>query len=202
MDDFKEMAGSYEIMQRCRFGGKELLIGHDSQNAGQEYMTCYRRIGFFGEEELCDAVGSKDFLEVMKIYQERLGERIEAVEAQRSQRQLPFQAMGQEHCQSGGENDYFEGKVVVISPESLAPEYRSADHQLGIAISGFGCSPNTRGRAVYVEDLYTGKESRWDRSDILGVASLDKLPVWAQKKLAEREKQRPEKKKMQGGQAR
>jgi hypothetical protein len=84
-------------------------------------------------------------------------------------------------------------KVVIIKPESLSPEYRSLSFQLSLATSGFGCKPDARGRAVYCTELYSGEQSRWDRSDILGVASDDVIPKWAKEKLAVLECKAPQK---------
>ena len=88
----------------------------------------------------------------------------------------------------------------IIAPSSLAAEYRTADCQLGFAVGGFGCSAGARGRAVYFQELYSGERCRWDATDILGIADLDKLPDWAKEKLKERERTQPKKEK--GGQER
>ena len=76
--------------------------------------------------------------------------------------------------------------------------YRTADCQLGFALSGFGCTPGARGRAVYFEELYSGERCRWDASDILGVANPEKIPDWAKEKLREYEQKRTEPKKERG----
>ena len=91
-----------------------------------------------------------------------------------------------------------QGKLVVLRPTSLAPEYRTADCQLGFALGGFGCTPGARGRAVYFEELYSGERCRWDITDVLGVADHNKLPEWAKERLAEYEKKRTTPKKERG----
>lgn len=53
----------------------------------------------------------------------------------------------------------------MIRPECLLPEYRNAAKQLVLATGGFGIRGNSRGRAVYTGNLYTGKEARWNRED-------------------------------------
>ena len=79
------------------------------------------------------------------------------------------------------------GKLIIIKPEVLAPEYRRSEHQIKRATGGFGCSPNSRGNAVFCKDLYSGKESRFERHDVLGVADVEKLPEWAKAKLDEQQ---------------
>ena len=95
-----------------------------------------------------------------------------------------------------------EGKLIILRPTSLAPEYRTADCQLGFATGGFGCSPGARGRAVYFEELYSGEQCRWEIGDVLGIADPDTLPDWAKEKLTEREAQRSKPKKLERGEAR
>lgn len=69
---------------------------------------------------------------------------------------------------------------------------------ISFAISGFGCTPGSRGRAVFFQELYSGERCRWDASDILGVANPEKIPDWAKEKLREYEKKRTTPKKERG----
>jgi hypothetical protein len=87
-------------------------------------------------------------------------------------------------CVPGGLDENLTGKVVVIKPTVLSPEYRTADHQLKIVQGGFGAEPNARGNAVFCKDLYSDKETRFERYDIAGVVDPAKLPQWAKDKLA------------------
>ena len=61
----------------------------------------------------------------------------------------------------------------------LRPEYRRATCQLHLCNGGFGASPNSRGSACSCTELYSGKTSRFERSDILGVIAPENLPKWA-----------------------
>lgn len=110
---------------------------------------------------------------------------------------IPYAVLGAEACLPPSEES-LQGKLIVLRPTSLAPEYRTADCQLGFALSGFGCTPGARGRAVYFEELYSGERCRWDASDILGVANPEKIPDWAKEKLREYEQKRTEPKKERG----
>lgn len=189
-EDFNEdMAGDYKITHRLRLGGRILLIGYNPEDEEAPYMTCYETTDFFGNRIFKDAIGSDDFLEIAELFSQRLQQQVDAVKAQRAARGLPFAALTREHCRKRGEDESLEGKLVILRPSSLAPEYRTADNQLGYALSGFGCSPIAAGRAVYFRELYSGETCRWDCGDILGIADLDKLPAWAKEKVTEHENQ-------------
>lgn len=121
---------------------------------------------------------------------ERLQAQIEKTEQFRSERNVPFVTLGREHCRKREDEESLAGKLIVLSPFSLAPEYRTADCQLGFATGGFGCSPGAGGRAVYFRELYSGEECRWDVGDVLGIADPDKLPGWAKDRLAAYENRR------------
>lgn len=88
------------------------------------------------------------------------------------------------HCvsESDGEIDY-AGKVVVIRPDVLKEEYRTPENQLFLAESGFGCSPNSRGRKVFGRFLNDGEETHYQRNELCGVLKDEHLPDWARKEL-------------------
>ena len=82
-------------------------------------------------------------------------------------------------------NDYgesIENKVVVIRAERLrlntAPPTGSLCWPWAL-----GAHADARGRAVYTVNLYSGKEVRWNREDILGVLKPEYMPDWAQEQL-------------------
>jgi len=66
----------------------------------------------------------------------------------------------------------------------LSPEYRRGDVQLVLANSGNGTHANPRGSAVYCTHLNTGEETRFERSDVLGVVRPEAIPQWAKDSLA------------------
>ena len=90
-------------------------------------------------------VSAEDFNQVMagdyKITQ-RLQQQVETLKQQRAERGLPFTALTMSHCRKRQPEESLVGKLIILRPSSLAPEYRSADYQLGYALSGFGCQPN------------------------------------------------------------
>lgn len=188
-------AGDYEIIQSIRMGGMTMLIGYNPGDT--TYMTCYQDYDFLGNERFSEAIGSESYVEIMDVFLQRLREQTEKVRTFQAERAIPVTVLGREYCLPCSDES-LEGKLVIIRPASLAPEYRTADCQLGYALGGFGCSPGSRGRAVYFEDLFSGKRCRWDRTDILGIADREKLPDWAKEKAEEYEQHRTAQKKERG----
>ena len=97
-----------------------------------------------------------------------------------------YQALGLfgvEHCIPGSLD--YTGKVLILRPDVLKKECWSLQNQLWYAETGFGCSPNARGQAVFAVCLGDGEKARWSRSDFIGVLDEKYLPDWAQEKLAE-----------------
>ena len=186
----KEMAGDYEILQKIRLGGKVLIFGHNPKDAEAPYMTCYQQPGFWNGYMYPEAIGGADYFEIMQTFVSRLQEQAKVVERFRQERNLPITTLDHKHCRARGDNENLEGKLIILRSSSLAPEYRTADCQLGFATGGFGCIPGAGGSAVYFEELYSGEHCRWEVGDVLGIADHEKLPDWAKEKLAEREAQR------------
>lgn len=52
------------------------------------------------------------------------------------------------------------GKVLVIKASYLKPEYHEIGHRLFKAYGGFGCLPDTAGKAVFGTSLCDGEEWR------------------------------------------
>ena len=169
------MAGDYEIMQSFRMGGATMLIGYNPGDT--TYMTCYQDYDFLGNERFSEAIGSESYVEIMDVFLQRLQEQTEKVRAFQAERAMPVTVLGREYCLPCSDES-LEGKLVIIRPASLAPEYRTADCQLGYALGGFGCSPS--------------------RTDILGIADREKLPDWAKEKAEEYEQHRTAQKKERG----
>ena len=97
-----------------------------------------------------------------------------------------YQALGMfgpEHC--GGADQDYAGKVLVLRPDRLREECWSAQNQVWYGECGFGCSPASRGRAVYATCLGDGEEARWNREDFMGMLDEQYLPDWAMGRLAQ-----------------
>lgn len=100
-----------------------------------------------------------------------------------------YQALGlfgPEQCEPDSYSTLdYEGKVLVLSPETLRESCWSQENQLWYAHDGFGCSPHAIGRSIRCICLGDREETRWNRTDFVGVLKEEFLPDWAQEKLAE-----------------
>ena len=187
-----DKAGDYEIMQSIRMGGRVLLMGFNPKD--ETYMTCYQQYNFLGETMYPEALACKSYLEIAETFLNRLQAQVEKVKAFRVSRNVPYAVLGVDDCLPPSEGS-LQGKLIVLRPTSLSPEYRTADCQLGFALGGFGCTPGARGRAVYFEELYSGERCRWDITDVLGVADTKRLPEWAKQNWQNTKRSAPRRKK-------
>lgn len=97
-----------------------------------------------------------------------------------------YQALGlfgAEHCEADASKLDYKGRVLVISPATLRESCWSPRDQLWLAEGGFGCSPTSRGRAVYALCLGDGERCRWNREDFIGPIREELLPDWAREQL-------------------
>ena len=79
----------------------------------------------------------------------------------------------------------YEGKVLVLSPDTLKESYWTPQAQLWYAHDGFGCRPHAIGRSIRCTCLGDGEMTRWNRTDFVGILKEEFLPDWAMEKLAE-----------------
>lgn len=183
MSDEKRMAGDYEIIQAVQIGDREIVIGENPENRdGQKYMCAYCTANeLFARYD--EVLASDDYPEIVKIYGERIAEQAEKTRVELITPKIqgiPNAALTAKDCTPVSYDDDLNGKVVVIKPEVLRREYRMATRQIKLCVGGFGASPHSRGSACYCVDLYSGKESRFERWDILGTLEPEKLPKWAE----------------------
>lgn len=189
--DTKRMAGDYEIIQAISVGDKEIILGHDPQNAEMPYMTgfCYSNPIF---TSFSDCLTGDNYSQILGIFSERLASAAKEVENQLSAENQtagnnrPYdrkQCQDMDHCKLVSNNDDLHLKVVIIKPEVLKQEYQLATRQLQLCTGGFGASPNSRGSACFCTNLYSGKHSRFERQDILAVLDPIAVPCWAKDEL-------------------
>ncbi len=109
-----------------------------------------------------------------------------------NQYRLAYQTLGLfdfTHCELDSQYLNYEDKVLVLSQDILGESHWDPKNQLWLATGGFGCNPNSSGRAVFATCLGDGEQTRWNRSDFTGVLKESLLPDWASEKLAELQKQ-------------
>ena len=178
----KRMAGDFEIIHSMRIGDREIVLGENPAGIGDErYMCAFSTDnGLFAS--YTEVMVSNDYPELVKLFGERVAEQAEktriALNGPKIQG-IPNDPITADGCEIISHQHDLKGKVVVIKPEILRREYRRATCQLQLCTGGFGASPNSRGSACFCTELYSGKTSRFERSDILGIIAPEKLPEWA-----------------------
>ncbi len=179
----KRMAGNYEVTTAFEIGTKEIIIGEDKTAAPDERFVVanYENNGIF--ERYVDALVGGDYAEIVKIFAERVKNEAEQVIDEKSKITVDVTPIEKEGCQVLEADDRIKNKVVVIRADVFKPEYQISTKQLQLCTGGFGAEPNSRGSACFCTNLYSGKESRFERSDILGVIEKDDLPDWARERL-------------------
>ena len=178
----KRMAGDYVIIHALYIGDREIVLGENPAVVGDERYMC----AFCQDNDLVakytEIMFSDDYTELAKLFGERVAEQAEKTRIDLNGPKIqgipnaPITAGG---CEVIGHQHDLRGKIVVIKPEVLRPEYRRATSQLYLCDGGFGASPNSRGTACFCTQLYSGKSSYFERSDILGVIAPENLPKWA-----------------------
>lgn len=197
MNDEVRKAGDYTIIHSLHIGDREVVLGEDAENQdGQKYMCAFCTANeLFAKYD--DALASDDYPEMVAIYGKRIAEQAERTRKDLSTPKfqgIPNAPLTAKNCTPLSHDDDLHDKIVVIKPEVLRREYRMATRQIKLCTGGFGASPHSRGSACYCVDLYSGKESRFERMDVLGTLELERLPKWAELGLVEyRQKQQKNK---------
>ncbi len=187
------MAGDYEIFQATGIGGEEIVMG-ESPNAKpkERYMCAYCTMNeLFAQYS--GVMVSDDYGEILELFSERVREATEKLREELSQPERegiddqPVKNTGFIPIES---EDDLKGKVIVIREDVLKREYRRATRQYQLCTGGFGASPNSRGSACFCTNIYSGKDWRFERQDVLGIVSEKQMPDWVKARLSRLEKER------------
>ena len=181
-DQEKRTAENYEITQAVRIGGKEVVFGVDETNVEPYFCAFYTANELF--YEYSDCMVGDNFAEMMKLFGERIQQQAGKVLAEQEQAAVPLAPLTPGDCFPNSYSECIEGKIVAVKTSALAPEYRTANHQLVYVTGGNGAQANARGNACFCINLYSGRHIRWERYDIQGEVKPDKLPEWAKERLS------------------
>lgn len=88
-----------------------------------------------------------------------------------------------DNCEQNSEPQDYKGKLLILKPQVLQPQFRQKEAQYFYAENGFGCDPNSLGTAVFGHFLANGQKARLERSDFIGIADKNQLPIWAANRL-------------------
>ena len=178
----KRMVENYEITQAVRIGGKEVVFGIDENCAEPYFCAFYTANELF--YEYSDCMVGDNFAEMMKLFGERIRQQAEKVLTEQEQATVPLTPLNADDCFPNSYSECIRGKIVAVKTSALAPEYRTANHQLVYVTGGNGAQANARGNACFCINLYSGRHIRWERYDIQGEVKPDKLPEWAKERLS------------------
>ena len=183
MDDEKRIVGGYEVINSVHIGDREIVLGENMNDKdGLHYMVSnVYRTEFY--ESYRDAYISEDFVKIAAIFADRVKEQVESVREELAKENAPLQVITDDMCNKDVFSENMEGKILVVKPEVLRPEYRTASHQIIRCTGGNGASPTARGRAVFCDVCFSGRRTRFDRTDILGELKIDKYPEWLNDKF-------------------
>lgn len=181
MENEKRMAGDYEIIHAVQIGDREIVVGESPVDTNrQKYMTAFCEANeLFARYD--EVLVSNDYPEIMKHFGGRIAQQAEKTRAELFTPKfqgIDVSPITAETCTAITGKDDLNGKVIVIRPEVLRREYRRATNQVKFCTGGFGASPNSRGSACFCKDVYSGKESRYERRDVLGVLTPEQRPEW------------------------
>lgn len=91
----------------------------------------------------------------------------------------------QEDCIQTGYEMRINSRVVIARHSSMLGKHWSANHQLYYCTGGFGSNSNPSGRSVFAVSLADGEQTRWNRSDILGIAKSEVITDHARLQLSQ-----------------
>lgn len=187
------MAGNYRILHAFEIGHKEFVVGEDlTASPDEKYVVAdYQNNGLF--EKYVNALVSNDYAEVAKIFAQRISDEAERVIEEKSKIDFDISLLTIENCKEVDYKDSIKNKVIVLKAEIFKPEYQIATSQLQLCTGGFGAEAKSRGSACFCTNLYSGKENRYERQDVLGIVDKESLPQWAKDRLQQIEKERVEK---------
>ena len=190
MDEEKRVIGGYEITHSIRIGEKEIVLAENKDAPPEEHRqyVCGNYKTNYIVESIEDTVFSDCYQEVALEYGQRIKAEAERVihEIDRRKKEgISVDAITAEQCVPDSYLDCIEGKVVVLKPDILRPEFRRADNQLVLVQGGFGAQSNARGSSIVCVELYTGESMKYRRNDVMGTIKPEYMPEWAKTRLQE-----------------
>ena len=184
MENEKRKVDDYTVLCAVNIGAREIILAENEQDSnGERFLCCYgERNDIFEKFTEC-AVGD-DYIDAALFFAERIKQDAERFRAEMEKLDIPVTVITQADCIPDHYKNDINGKIIAINPAILKPEYQRADRQLYYVTGGFGASANSRGSAVFCKNLYDGKNTRYERMDVLGEVKPECMPDWAKEKAA------------------
>ncbi len=185
----------YTVLHAFPIGKTEIIIADNPDAAcGERFLLTNASFdGLFERYE--KSVVSDNYLEIVENFSERIKAKVKELSAEISKLDFDLTPLTLRDCKHISYDEPIKDMVVVIKQDVFKPEHQNIIHQLQLCTGGFGSYAKSRGSACFCTNLYTGKEARYERQDVLGVIEKENLPEWAKKGLKNAEKQLTEKNK-------
>lgn len=182
MEKEKRMVGDYTVLCAVNVGRREIILAENSKDTnGERFLCCYGESSDIFEKFSECAVGD-DYIEAVMFFAERIRQDAEQFREEVKKLGVPVTVITQADCIPDHYKNDINGKIIAINPSVLKPEYQRADRQLFLVTGGFGASANARGSAVFCKNLYDGKNTRYERMDVMGEVKPECMPDWAKEK--------------------
>lgn len=183
-DEEKEIINGYEVDSSVWVGNKRIIFAiHPDEKEECRYLKCIAsQQDIFTRYE--NIVISNDYFNIMKQFADDIS--AETIVLENEERAI---GMDDVSCLKVADltpvsgSDSIKNRVVAIGEKHLVDGYKNISHQLYYVNSGFGVEPNSRGRACYGWNLYSGKKVRIERPYVIGIVPEDKMPDFAKKTL-------------------
>ena len=152
-DQEKRKAGDYVIIHAFHIGDREVVLGENPASKGDDrYMCafCQNNGLMAGYTEM---MVSKDYPELARLFGERVAEQAEKTRIDLNGPKIqgiPNDPITAEGCEVIGHQHDLQGKIVVIRPEVLRPEYRRATSQLYLCTGGVVLPPTAGAPPAFV----------------------------------------------------
>lgn len=185
MDSEREMLNGYVIDASVWVGTQRVCFGI-SEDQSEEYpysVFLYQTEGYI--DPVCDQMMCYDnYTEALTSYAEQIKDAAGLIEERKNKIWLAdISCLHEKDVIPAPWNMSIKRKVVAVTEKSLVHGYRDISNQLFYVNSGFGVEANSRGRACYGWNLYTGEKCRINRPDVMGIVPIEKLPEFAKKTL-------------------
>ncbi len=182
----REISG-YRIIEHVVIGETEIVTAENENSApGYRYM-CGELVRDGCIMTIKDCKASGEYSDVLVLFGEKIKDRAEKIrDRQAAERSAAGTSgtMDQKSVHMITDADSLEGRIIVIKPENLRPEYRRITHQLKLCTGGFGSRPYSVGRSCFCVNLFSGETEKFFRSDVMGTIDRKDLPEWAERTLS------------------
>ncbi len=179
----KEVIEGYTVQTSVSIGSKRIIYAKDeTEKMEMPYMKCIAvPNSLFTRYE--NAVISDSFEDIMKLFADDVKAEAIIIETENRARRAGELPVFTASELIRDNDECIEGKVVAIAPRYLFDGYKSLPYQLFYITGGNGSRADHYGNACFCNQLYTGKETRIERYEVLGIVPEDKLPDFAKKTL-------------------